>query len=217
MMKLLITISFFTISFTAYAQPLPEKKPQPPNIIVFLVDDMGWMDTSVPFADGIYPLNKIYRTPNMQRLANEGMKFTNAYATPVCTPSRTSMLSGMNAARHGITNWTSTTKNDNTDNADERFFPANWNYNGLSPVPNIENACYATPFPQLLKDAGYFTIHVGKAHWAPSGTPGANPLNMGFIVNVSGHSGGHPQSYLAKDNYGNIPNKAQPQAVPDLE
>lgn len=188
-----------------------------PNIIVFLVDDMGWMDTSVPFADSAYPLNKKYHTPNMERLAREGMKFTNAYATPVCTPSRSSMMAGMNAAHHGITNWTSPQKNNNTDNPDGQFSPAPWNVNGLSPAKDIGHTCYVTPFPQILKDAGYFTIHAGKAHWAPAGTPGANPYNMGFIVNISGHSGGHPQSYLGTDNYGNPPGHVTPQAVPDLE
>ncbi len=68
-----------------------------PNIILFLVDDMGWMDTSAPFGDSKMPLNKRYHTPNMQRLANEGMKFTNAYATPVCTPTRLSLLTGPNS------------------------------------------------------------------------------------------------------------------------
>ncbi|WP_341837153.1 hypothetical protein WJU16_04645 [Chitinophaga pollutisoli] len=57
-----------------------------PNIIFFLVDDMGWQDTSEPFWDSITPANRKFRTPNMQRLARTGMKFTNAYATPVCTP-----------------------------------------------------------------------------------------------------------------------------------
>lgn len=190
---------------------------QRPNIVLFLVDDMGWMDSSVPFGDSVMELNKRYHTPNMQRLANEGMKFTNAYATPVCTPSRVSMLTGMNAAHHGITNWTSPVKNRSTDNTDEVMAPANWNYNGLSPVPGIANTVYATPFSQLLKDAGYFTIHIGKAHWGPMGTPGCNPYNMGFMVNIAGHAAGHPQSYLGKDNYGNIPGKASVQAVPDLE
>lgn len=188
-----------------------------PNIIVFLVDDMGWMDTSVPFGDSIMPLNRHFHTPNMERLAKEGMKFTNAYATPVCTPTRTSMLTGMNAAHHGVTNWTSPLKDDNTDNPDEQMDAANWNYNGLSPAPGIAKTIYATTFPQLLKEAGYFTIHVGKAHWAPAGTPGANPYNMGFMVNISGHAAGHPQSYLGKQNYGNLPGKAIAQAVPDLE
>ncbi|MCE4564948.1 sulfatase [Maribellus sp. CM-23] len=188
-----------------------------PNIIVFLVDDMGWQDTSEPFWKELTPLNKRYRTPSMSRLASEGMKFTNAYACPVCTPTRTSLMSGMNAAHEGITNWTSPLKDRNTDNSDEQMAGASWNFNGLSPVPGIEKTIHATPFPELLKEAGYFTIHVGKAHWASQGTPGASPHHMGFMVNISGHAGGHPQSYLGEDNYGNIPGKAQPQAVPDLE
>ena len=51
----------------------PKEKP---NIILFMVDDMGWMDTSVPFYDSIMPLNKRYHTPNMERLARKGVKFT---------------------------------------------------------------------------------------------------------------------------------------------
>ena len=188
-----------------------------PNIIVFLVDDMGWQDCSVNFWTQSTPLNSLYHTPNMERLAKQGMKFTNAYAAPVCTPSRSSMLTGMNSAHLGITNWTSPWKNDNTDNEDEQMAPSNWNVNGLSPVPGIENTYFATPFPVLLKAAGYYTIHVGKAHWASMGTPGANPHNMGFMINVSGHAAGHPQSYYGKDNYGNISGKTTAQAVPDLE
>jgi len=188
-----------------------------PNIIVFLVDDMGWQDCSVNFWNQTTSFNKIYRTPNMERLASEGMKFTNAYAAPVCTPTRSSMLTGVNSAHLGITNWTSPWKNNNTDSKDEQLSPADWNINGLSPVAGIEKTYYATPFPKLLKEAGYYTIHVGKAHWASMGTPGANPYNMGFMVNVSGHAAGHPQSYYGKDNYGNIPGKSSAQAVPDLE
>ncbi|MCD2422502.1 sulfatase [Niabella pedocola] len=188
-----------------------------PNIIVFLVDDMGWMDTSVPFADSIMPLNRRYHTPNMERLAATGVKFTNAYAQPVCTPSRTSMLTGMNAARTRITNWTSPDKNIDSDAGDQQFAPLGWNRNGLSSVPGTGHTAYATPFPQLLKEAGYYTIQVGKAHWGAAGTPGANPYNLGFMVNIAGHAGGHPQSYLSEQRYGNMPGKAQMQAVPDLE
>lgn len=198
----------------SYAQQHQEKRP---NIIVFLVDDMGWQDTSEPFWTEKTPLNKKYHTPNMERLAREGMKFTNAYATPVCTPSRVSMLTGMNAAHHGVTNWTSPKANNNTDNPDDQFLPGNWNYNGLSPIAGVPHTIYATPFPQLLKNAGYFTVHVGKAHWGSAGTPGANPYNLGFMVNISGHAAGHPQSYLGQENYGNIPGKSTWQAVPDLE
>ena len=83
---------------------------QRPNIIFFIVDDMGWMDTSVPFGDEKYPLNQRYVTPNMQRLADAGVMMTSAYACPVSTPTRTSLMSGMNAAHTHITNWTSTLK-----------------------------------------------------------------------------------------------------------
>jgi arylsulfatase A-like enzyme len=153
----------------------------------------------------------------MERMASEGMKFTNAYATPVCTPSRISLLTGMNASHHGVTNWTSPKKNNNTDYVDDQMAAVSWNINGLSPVPGIPNTVYATPFPQLLKNAGYFTIHIGKAHCAPMGTPGANPYNLGFMVNISGHAAGHPQSYLGKDNFGNNAGKSGDHAVPDLE
>jgi len=209
-------MKFYLLIFCLIAISFVHAQASRPNIIVFLVDDMGWQDTSVPFWKEKTPLNKRYHTPNMERLAQAGMKFTAAYATPVCTPTRASMLTGMNASRHGITNWTSPWRNDNTDAKDDQFDPAPWNINGLSPVPGIPNTVYATPFPQILKQHGYFTIHVGKAHWASMGTPGSSPYNMGFMVNIAGHSAGHPQSYYGKENYGNIPGKSSVQAVPDL-
>jgi arylsulfatase A-like enzyme len=217
--KVKIYLSSVSILFvgTVYAQSLKKPIKSRPNIIVFLVDDMGWQDSSLPFWTEITELNKRYHTPNMERLAKEGMKFTNAYATPVCTPTRVSMITGMNATNHGVTNWTSSQKNENTDNDDDQFMGSKWNYNGVSPLNGIEHTAFATPFPQLLKEAGYFTVHVGKAHWASAGTPGVNPYNLGFMVNVSGHAAGHPQSYQGKDNYGNIPGKSSLQAVPDLE
>jgi arylsulfatase A-like enzyme len=61
-----------------------------PNIILFMVDDMGWQDTSVPFWTERTPLNNTYETPNMERLAREGMLFTQAYASPISSPSRCS-------------------------------------------------------------------------------------------------------------------------------
>lgn len=188
-----------------------------PNIIIFLVDDMGWQDCSLPFANEKTALNKKYHTPNMEKMAKDGMMFTNAYASPVCTPSRVSLMTGMNPAHHGVTNWTSPNISTPTDVKDSQFVIANWNYNGLSPIPGIPKTCYATTLPQILKDAGYFTLHVGKAHWGSAGTPGANPYNIGFVVNIAGHAAGHPQSYLGTENYGNLPGKTSMQAVPDLE
>lgn len=207
----ILATAVIVFSITAVAQQ------KQPNILLFFLDDMGWMDSSVPFGDSIYPLNKRYHTPNMERLAREGMKFTNAYATPVCTPSRTSLLTGMNAARHRVTNWTSPLRDHPTDQADDEFSRADWNFNGLAGLTATPHAVQATTLPMLLRDAGYYTVHVGKAHWGSAGTPGANPYNLGFLVNIAGHAAGHPQSYQGMDNYGNIPGKASLQAVPDLQ
>ena len=176
------------------------------NIIIFLVDDMGWQDSSVPFWDKATKFNSIYRTPNMERLAKRGMKFSNAYANPVCTPTRVSLATGMNEARHRITNWTNVKKDTPTDYPDSLLNPPNWNFNGLSTAPGISNSVVATPLPMLLKQAGYFNIHCGKAHFAPYGTPASNPLTIGFDVNIAGTAAGQPGSYLAKDRYRGIPN-----------
>jgi arylsulfatase A-like enzyme len=73
---------------------------QKTNIILFYVDDMGWQDCSEPFYTEVTQLNKNYHTPQMEQLAKEGMKFTQAYACAVCSPSRISLMTGMNAARH---------------------------------------------------------------------------------------------------------------------
>ena len=180
-----------------------------PNIILFLIDDMGWMDSSVPFGDSVGLLNKQFKTPNLSLLAKQGVKFTNAYANSVCTPTRTSILTGMNVTHHGVTNWTSPVKNNTTDAKDAQFNPAPWKINGVE-INSI------TTYPQILKQAGYYTIHVGKAHWGSAGTPMSNPLNLGFMVNIAGHAAGHPQSYYGSDNYGNIPGKSTYQSVPDL-
>lgn len=193
-----------------------------PNIVFFIVDDMGWVDSSVAYGEEVYPNNMRYNTPNMQRLASQGVMLTNAYACPVSTPTRTSLLTGVNAAHSRITNWTSTMRDTPSDatggavammqsgaNHDKssRFVRPEWNLNGMSPIEGVENTLYATPLPQLLKEAGYYTIHVGKAHWASAGTPGASPYNMGYVVNVSGNVAGMPRSYLSEENYGNTPEK----------
>ena len=190
---------------------------QPPNIIFFLVDDMGWQDTSVPFWDSITPANKKFHTPNMEQLAKEGMKFTNAYAASVCTPSRVSLMTGMNVARHRVTNWTYG-KNQGTDHMDDdKLIPPKWNVNGLSPDPGLENSVYATTLPSLLSAAGYYTIQCGKAHFGAIGTPGADPLNLGFAKNIAGSAAGNPSSFLGEKNYGNTPGVNNVKAVPGLE
>lgn len=190
----------------------------PPNIILFLVDDMGWQDTSVPFWSERTSFNDRYQTPNMERLAKEGMKFTQAYATPVCSPTRISLMTGMNAARHRVTNWT--LRKDSIQPM-ERDHPTlefpRWNVNGLSPVGGDTLAVRAMPLPQALHDVGYFTIHSGKAHLGAIGTPGENPLNLGFDINIAGHAAGAPESYLGMENFGNGKEGKEDWAVPGLE
>ena len=190
---------FITLGLLALLA-LPTRAQRPPNIVVFLVDDMGWQDTSVPFHTAITALNRKYHTPNMERLAARGMKFTQAYAATVCSPSRVSLMTGLNAARHRVTNWT-LRKDTSTDGKHPTLTPPEWNVNGLSPVAGVPRTVHATPLPAILQSNGYHTIHVGKAHFGALGTPGENPLNLGFDVNVAGHAAGAPGSYLGQYNF----------------
>jgi len=220
-----INILFTILVFTLVLSCKPKNKEHneissiiQPNIVLFLVDDMGWQDTSVPFWDKRTPFNDLYQTPNMERLANEGMKFTQAYATAVCSPTRISLMTGMNAARHQVTNWTlrKDALQPMETNHKTLSFPK-WNVNGLSPDSGDENAVYATLLPQVLQDAGYYTIHSGKAHLGAIGTPGENPLNLGFNVNIAGHAAGAPGSFYGTENFGNGLKGKEVWAVPGLE
>lgn len=202
MINIRIYLICFFLCACALSSSSQEKKK---NIIVFLVDDMGWQDTSVPFWHKPTPLNSIYHTPNMERLVKRGMKFSNAYANSVCTPTRVSLMTGMNVARHGVTNWTNVKKDTPTDYPDSVLVPPVWNHNGLAVSKGIDNTVHATPLPLLLKQAGYFNIHCGKAHFAPYGTPASDPLNIGFDVNIAGSAAGHPGSFLAEDRYRSNP------------
>ncbi|MCG8311333.1 MAG: sulfatase [Cytophagales bacterium] len=171
-----------------------------PNIVLFLVDDMGWQDTSVPFHSERTPFNDLYQTPSMERLAAQGMKFTQAYSHSVCSPTRVSLMSGMNAARHRVTNWT-LRRNATNDRPHETLNMPGWNVNGMQPTDSIEHAVYVTPLPQILKDNGYFTIHCGKAHFGAISTPGEDPSNLGFNINIAGHAAGGPGSFHGEKNY----------------
>lgn len=183
--------------------------PKQPNIILFLVDDMGWQECSVPFWKEASDLNRRYRTPNMERLADMGVKFTNAYACAISSPSRCSLMSGMNAARHRVTNWT-LRYNQVTDAPGGNLILPEWNYNGIQPAGTATekdrmNAALTTAFPQILRQNGYYTIHCGKAHFGSEGTTGADPSSFGFDVNIAGDANGAPGSYLAENEYGTGP------------
>lgn len=178
---------------------------QQPNIIMFLVDDMGWQDTSVPFYNNeLTPLNKRFVTPNMERMAQMGVRFTEAYACAISSPTRCSLMSGMNASRHRVTNWT-LELNEKTDESSDIITLPEWNFNGIQPDSTegkINNSTAITSLPQILKANGYRTIHCGKAHFGARTTPGANPINMGFDVNIAGGANGAPGSYLGTKNFG---------------
>jgi len=180
-----------------------------PNIVVFLVDDMGLMDTSVPFLTNDegkpkrYPLNDYYRTPGMERLAAQGIRFNQFYAMSVCSPTRISIMTGQNAARHRTTNWI----NERQNNAGPNGAP-DWNWAGLKTGD--------VTLPGMLRKNGYRTIHVGKGHFGPNGHEGSEPLNLGFDVNVGGASFGAPGSYYGENGYG-LATKRKSHAVPNLE
>jgi arylsulfatase A-like enzyme len=179
---------------------------------------VGYQDTSVPFYKEKTPLNSKYHNPNMERLAAMGVKFTQAYANSVCTPSRVSLHTGMNAARHRVTNWTNFMENIPKDVKYPNIKLPEWNYNGLSNVPDTPHTVYATPLPQLLKDNDYYTIHTGKGHFASYPTVGSNPKNLGFEVNIAGLAVGGPKSYLGTENFGNdVKGGYTLRAVPSLE
>jgi len=180
-----------------------------PNIVVFLVDDMGLMDTSLPFITDTngnpikQPLNNFYHTPNMERLAKQGIRLTNFYAQSVSSPSRISIMTGQNSARHHTTQWIRAEWNNRGP-----YGPKDWNWLGIRKS--------TVTFPKLLEHSGYRTIHIGKAHFGPYDSEGENPLNIGFDVNVGGCAAGEPGSYYGEWGYGNLKgNKSR--AIPNLE
>ena len=193
-------------------------RPQRPNIILFMVDDMGWQDTSVPFWSEETPYNRLFETPSMERLASMGTLFTQAYASSISSPSRCSLLTGCNDARHCLTNWT-LERDKTTDHESPTLQLPEWNVNGILQSGEVDRTFRATSFVELLRRNGYHTIHCGKAHFGAIDTPGEDPHHFGFEVNIAGHAAGGPASYLGEQNYGNRTDGA-PQslfAIPGLE
>lgn len=205
--RLVLLLSMLVLACRA---PAPEEREPPPNLVLFVVDDLGWQDTSVAFGEEPTAFQEHFHTPHLVALAAHGLRFADAHAQCVCTPSRLSMLTGLNAARHGTTNWVLKTDEETSGATAELGPPPRWRREGWDP---------ATPtLPALLRARGYRTIHVGKAHFGAVGTPGAEPTRLGFDVNVAGHAAGAPGSYQGLDGY-DQPGSASPSvwAVPGLE
>lgn len=150
------------------------EKSQKPNFVFILIDDMGWRDA------GCYG-SKFYETPNIDRLASEAMRFTDAYAAgPVCSPTRASILTGKYPARLGLTDW---------------FGGDEWHAKGKLQTPSVPQQLplEEITIAEALKTAGYATASIGK--WHLGGAPYI-PESQGFDLNVGGSEVGLAPSYF---------------------
>lgn len=144
-----------------------------PNIVAILIDDMGWKDLSYCGSD-------FYESPNLDKLKEQGMYFSRAYAAcPVCSPSRASFLTGKYPATVGVTNWIA-------------YGGAHPRYGRLIDAPYIDHIpLEETTLAHAFKEGGYSTWHVGKWHL---GTDEYYPDKVGFDVNIAGCHWGRPRN-----------------------
>ncbi len=146
-----------------------------PNIVLIVVDDLGWRDAG-------FMGSRYYETPNIDRLADGGVAFSTAYANaPNCAPSRASLLTGLYPPRHGIY----TVGDPERGEANRR---------ALIPAPNrtaLDTSLVT--IAEALRARGYATAHVGKWHL---GGAGSLPTDHGFELNVAGDQRGHPPGYF---------------------
>lgn len=143
-----------------------------PNILLILIDDLGWKDIGCCGS-------QFYETPALDRLARQGMRFTDAYAScPVCSPTRASILTGKYPATVGITDWI---------DWGFRIHPARGRVVDVPYLKELPKSEYT--LAKALKDNGYVTWHVGKWHL---GGEGHLPQDHGFDVNVGGCHWGSP-------------------------
>ena len=160
--------------------------PDGPNVILLVVDDMGWSDWE--------KRSDFYETPNMTRLANLGVEFTNAYSSAsICSPTRASMITGLTPAKHKITKWI-------PGNPDNIITNVNEPLTDLNLV-----ASQFTTLAQAMSDGGYHTAQMGKWHLGQEGNPAADPLNAGYDINVGGNHRGSPNSYTSRNTYLTLP------------
>lgn len=155
-------------------------KSGPPNIVFILADDLGVSDLGCTGST-------FYDTPNLDQLAREGMRFTQAYAAcPVCSPTRAAYMTGKYPPRTGITDYIGGYRKEK-----------------LLPAPNQDHlALTEFTIAEALKAAGYVTAHVGKWHL---GSEGFYPTDQGYDVNVGGCRAGHPPSYFSPYHIATLP------------
>ena len=188
-----------------------------PNILFILADDMGWQDSSVCFTDTPTPLNQRFETPALEKLASEGMKFTNAYANAVCSPSRVSFLTGQSSARHRVTQWTFRSGDAPTSDLEHPTLShAPWAWNGLQPEPGTPHSSHPKILPIILSANGYRTLIIGKGHLGAEGTPGADPAAF-FDVRIGGRFAGGPGDYSGLNRFADKGNLERPWRAWDLD
>lgn len=177
-----------------------------PNVIVIMADDLGWMDLRMQG-------NKLLDTPHLDRLAKQGMRFTDGYAAaPVCTPTRAAMMTGLAPARLGITNHAPGHKAGFKPKGGKLVGADKQNY------LNLENVTIA----ERLKAAGYATGFVGKWHLSHPGRGAKKPKeadlrpeHQGFDLNIGGNSRGGPPSYFEPYKISNIPPRKAGDYLPE--
>lgn len=185
----------FVVLAMALALFHPKTKADSPNIVFVMADDMGWNNLACYGSD-------LHETPHLDRLASQGVRFTQAYsASPVCSPTRAAILTGKSPARLQMTIW--------REGAAQ----------GQSNRPLTTKALDSLPIDHLtiaevLRDAGYYTAHVGKWH---VGRPEGYPQPHGFRVNMGGTLWGAPETYFYPYNEEYADYFEGWRYVPDLE
>lgn len=170
----LVAVLFLTLSA---CKSQPDKTSQKKNVIFILADDYGYNDLS-------YRNSNFYETPNIDRIAKEGMVFNEGYANcQVCSPSRASIMSGKFPARHGITDWIGAASGTEwrKKKRHNKLLPADYNH-------HLEKEF--TTLPEALKASGYKTFFAGKWHL---GEKGSWPEDHGFDINIGGWDSGSPK------------------------
>jgi len=177
MSKQLITGISFLLILLAGTSCRNDTVHERPNILFILADDFGNHDMSSMGSD-------FYKTPNLDRIAERSMIFTQGYAScQVCSPSRASIMTGRNPARHGITDYIGAPSGEDWRRMGRytRLLPADYKH-------RLDTA-YIT-LPEALKEAGYTTFFAGKWHLGPEGSW---PTDHGFDINVGGWDAGWPR------------------------
>jgi arylsulfatase A len=165
-------------------------RPSPLNVVLILVDDLGWTDLGC--CGSAY-----YETPSIDRLAAQGMRFTNAYAAcAVCSPTRAAVLTGRYPARVGVTDWIRARFQGSTvpqDGRNPTEYVGGRDRRLLCPPNALWMELEETTIAELLSEAGYTTCHIGKWHL---GFDDWYPDRQGFDVNIGGCDMGQPPSYF---------------------